>query len=202
MNNLFIVGTGGFAKEVWTYCQDCNYSVAGFIDINKKNTFQNLPVYGSDYIKDKICNIIIAIGNPHLRRKIYIELGSHHFYPNLIHPTSYVGKNVSLGRGVVVCRGATLTTDIKIGDFCQLHVSSTVGHDSHIGNYVTLCPHAVISGNVSIGDHVFLGANSTVIEKKKIVENVVVGANCCVIHDIEMNGTYVGVPAVKLKDIG
>ena len=59
-------------------------------------------------------------------------------------------------------------------------------------------PGAIVSGNVDIKDRVYLGTNSTIIEKKRICDDVTIGANGVVVRDIINPGTYVGVPVKKI----
>jgi UDP-3-O-[3-hydroxymyristoyl] glucosamine N-acyltransferase len=58
-------------------------------------------------------------------------------------------------------------------------------------------PNAVIGGNVNIGDCVYMGSCSNIKEKINICDNVTIGMNAAVVKDINVPGTYVGVPAKK-----
>lgn len=39
MKNVIIIGSGGFAKELYSYLKDANYNIIGFISIYKKMIF-------------------------------------------------------------------------------------------------------------------------------------------------------------------
>jgi UDP-3-O-[3-hydroxymyristoyl] glucosamine N-acyltransferase len=60
-------------------------------------------------------------------------------------------------------------------------------------------PGSIISGNCKIGDSVYLGSNSSVREKTKITDDIIVGLNSGVVKNITESGTYVGVPAKRIK---
>jgi serine acetyltransferase len=62
-----------------------------------------------------------------------------------------------------------------------------------------MMPNAVVGGNVTLGDNVYLGSCSNVREKINITSDVLIGMNAAVVKDITKNGTYVGVPAKKIK---
>jgi serine acetyltransferase len=59
-------------------------------------------------------------------------------------------------------------------------------------------PGAIVSGGVKIGKCFYMGTNSTIIENINIVDNSKIGAGACVVKNIDISGTYTGVPA-KLK---
>ena len=79
-----------------------------------------------------------------------------------------------------------------------------------IGDYVTLAPNVVIlchdastrkflgytkCGLVNIGNHVFVGAGSYILPGVTIGDNVIIGANSTVTHDVPSNCVYAGSPA-------
>ena len=55
-------------------------------------------------------------------------------------------------------------------------------------------------GCIEIGKNSFIGGGSTILYDVKIGENVIVGANSFVNHDLPSNGVYAGVPARKIGD--
>ena len=56
-----------------------------------------------------------------------------------------------------------------------------------------------VAGRAQIGDFVMIGASAVVIDNIKICSHVTVGAGAVVVNDIREPGTYVGVPARKIK---
>jgi serine O-acetyltransferase len=99
----------------------------------------------------------------------------------------------SIGPGPVVAHGygAILTAE-RIGSNCTVHQQVTVGWR-----------HLLQSGRVFseplrppiLGDNIFLGTSSKVLGGICIGNNVIVGANPVVIHDVPDGFTAVGVPA-------
>ena len=55
-----------------------------------------------------------------------------------------------------------------------------------------------MSGTVKIGDNVWIGTGAVVSNNVNICANVVIGAGAVVIKDIEIPGTYIGVPSKML----
>ena len=74
-----------------------------------------------------------------------------------------------------------------------------IGHDCIVGDYLSMMPGSIISGNVTIGDNVYLGTNSTIKEKTKLCDNLVIGMGGVVVNDINIHGTYIGLPVKKIE---
>jgi len=124
--------------------------------------------------------------------------GALHF-ATAIHPTAWVGNHVSLGVGTVLLAGATISTDITIGDFVCLNKNSIVGHDFVIERYATISPGASLSGFVHIGEGCDIGANSVVVQGYRVGSESIVGAGAVVAADLPAGVTAVGVPARVIK---
>jgi acetyltransferase-like isoleucine patch superfamily enzyme len=87
----------------------------------------------------------------------------------------------------------------KVGDFNIFNTRVTLGHDDTIANFNVFCPNELISGNVVIENKNLLGFNCGIIQGKKIGNRNVVGAGAILLRTIKDEGTYIGVPAVKMK---
>ena len=72
-------------------------------------------------------------------------------------------------------------------------------HDNRIGNFSHISVGAKLGGNVTIGAHTWVGIGSTVSNNITICDRCMIGAGAVVINDIKESGTYVGVPARKIK---
>ena len=62
-----------------------------------------------------------------------------------------------------------------------------------------LKPNSSNPSNCTIGNNVFIGTNAVIREGVKIVDNCIIGAGAVVLKDIIESGTYVGLPAKKIK---
>jgi sugar O-acyltransferase (sialic acid O-acetyltransferase NeuD family) len=113
----------------------------------------------------------------------------------MIHPSAWVGLDVELAPGVIVCAGANVTTNVRLGRHTHLNLQATVGHDCRIGEYVTVAPMTAISGNVTLEDEVELGTGVSVIPGVTIGRGTLIGAGAVVTRDIAPGMVAVGVPA-------
>ena len=149
-------------------------------------------------------DIAVGIGIPALRARVvalYLAGAERFHFPNLVHPRAVVEPKkdrVVLGRGNVICAGAILTCDIRIGDFNHFNYNSTVGHGATIGTGTVINPGANISGGVRIGDHVLVGTGAQILQNVVVGDHAVVGAGAVVRNPVAGGETVVGVPARPL----
>ena len=203
---IVIVGTGGFAREVaWLISDNQFEKVIGFVTDDTKmhgKTLCNLPVFGPEswlYSHQEV-SVVVAIGNPRTRAMVTRELEANNIkFTSVDHHTVQKSEFVKLGKGCIICAGVILTTQIVIGDHVHINLNVTIGHDVVIGDYVTIAPGANISGNVTIEDGVDIGTNAVIIQGKTIGRGAIIGACAAVVKDVELNTVVVGVPAKPIK---
>jgi sugar O-acyltransferase (sialic acid O-acetyltransferase NeuD family) len=193
MSNIAIYGYGGHAREV---ASQIGKSVTFFVDDKYSNDFVR-PI--SSFNPEKYL-MMIAVADCKSREEIVNRLPKNTKYLTFIHKTALVlDENIKIGEGSFIGAYSILTNNITIGKHTILNRANHIGHDCVIGDYFSAMPGAIVSGNVDIGDRVYLGTNSTVIEKNKIYDDVIIGANGLVIREITDSGTYVGIPVKKIK---
>ncbi len=210
VENISIIGAGGFGREVKLLIDEINlsqkiWSVEGFFDsLHKPGTLVNgVPVLGGndDPIRSDCKNFVLAIANPSALKNLSSKfLSAGKSFPNIIHPSASIG-NPSLneiGIGNILTYGFYMTTNIKLGNFNIFNTRVTIGHDVKIGSFNVILPNVQISGNVSIGDENFFGMNSSVLQKKKIGSRNRVGAHSFVITNLSCDQNVFGNPSVKL----
>jgi sugar O-acyltransferase (sialic acid O-acetyltransferase NeuD family) len=192
-----LIGSGGFSDEVKAHMNDFN--MVCFVDDeyyfpNDKN-IKPLSQFNVDEYE-----VAIAIGDPFHRESMVNKLPKETKYFTFVHPSAQIlGNNVEIGYGSLICAGVVITTNCKIGNHAHLNLLTTIGHDNTIGDFFTTAPGAKISGNCVIGNKVYFGTNSSVKQKITICDNVTIGLNGGVVKSISEMGTYVGVPAKKIK---
>mgnify|MGYP004540562665 CR=1 FL=1 len=201
LKKLVIIGASGHGKVIADIAVKNAYERIVFLDDDeKRKECAGFPVVGkvSDIEEYQGWNFIVAIGNPHIREKIFDEIEKNSL-ALLIHPNSVVSRRVKIGRGTVIMAGAVINSDVVIGDGCIINTCSSVDHDCVISSFSHVSVGAHIAGTVSIGESTWIGAGATVSNNIKICDNCVIGAGAVVVRDISESGTYIGVPAKKLK---
>ncbi|NCG08008.1 MAG: sugar O-acyltransferase [Verrucomicrobia bacterium] len=206
MKNLYIVGAGGFGREVYGWLQDLpecgrDWTVRGFLDDNPDAlSGMNYPVglVGSVSKCQPEANdlYVCGIGSVAEKRRACAPLlGRGADFISLIHPSVIVGPNVQLGQGVVLCPRVTLTCDIKVGAMTLINCHTTVGHDACIGAWVTVSANCDLTGFTEVGDASFLGSGARIIPGKTVGCEATVGAGAVVIRSVGDGQKVFGNPA-------
>jgi len=153
----------------------------------------------SKYIDDY--DFFVGIGNNAIREKIQRQLEAEEAsIPVLIHPSAIIGEQVYLEAGTVVMAGAVINCCTKVGKGCIINTASTVDHDNVLEDYVHISPGVHLAGTVKIGRGTWLGLGSIVSNNVNITNQCKFGAGTVVIKDVTELGTYVGVPARRIRD--
>jgi sugar O-acyltransferase (sialic acid O-acetyltransferase NeuD family) len=207
MDSIYILGSSGFAKEVYFLIQSIgSYAVEGFLDIEDKEPVKigknSIPVYSEDHLNQVGPNCLLAMGtgNTTLIGKLANRFGGKFKFPNLIHPNT-IGyfEDIEMGEGNVITANCIFTTSISIGSYNIFNLNCTIGHDVVIGNCNVINPGVNISGGVKMGDRNLLGVNSTILQFKSIGSDAIVGAGSMVNKDVPDQTTVVGIPAKPLS---
>jgi sugar O-acyltransferase (sialic acid O-acetyltransferase NeuD family) len=213
IEDIIIIGAGGFGREVKTLIDQINkekvlFKIKGFYDDNPNlpTKVNGLPVLGTinDLINtSKPYNIALAIGSPNLKADIILRLklsGIQFKYPVLIHPSANIGMDdIHIGKGSIICAGNILTCNIKLEEFVTLNLVCTVGHDSIIRKFSSLMPNVNVSGDVIIEEEVYIGTGAKIINNLKIGKKTIVGSGAVVSKTLPENCTAVGIPAKPIK---
>lgn len=176
-----------------------DYSVVGYCDQNLKDFNPlNLKFLGSETQLENGTNVILGIGDNHIRYKLYNKL-VHLQYINIIHPSAIVACSVKLSDGIVIAANAVVNPFAEIGTGAIINTAAIIEHECVIGDFSHVAPGAVLCGNVKVGTQSFIGANSVIKQGVTIGDEVIVGAGSVVISDIQNCTTVVGNPARILK---
>jgi sugar O-acyltransferase (sialic acid O-acetyltransferase NeuD family) len=190
---LALFGYGGHAREA--ACQ-IEQEVTFFVDDQYSNDIAK-PI--SEFNPEEYM-MIVAVADSKDRADIVAKLPKETKYFTFIHPSVHImDDNIQVGVGSFIGANSILTTNIKLGNHALLNRGNHIGHDSVAGDFFSMMPNAVVGGNVTLGENVYLGSCSNVREKINITSDVLIGMNAAVVKDINKSGTYVGVPAQKIK---
>jgi sugar O-acyltransferase (sialic acid O-acetyltransferase NeuD family) len=213
-----VFGAGGCAKELEWLLHDLQEAggtsmpVDVFVDRDIREThFLDKPLMDEEAFFQTHANgddlsIFIALGNCFLRRKvcnnIATRISGKPIFPTAIHPTVRADLRqgrLTYGHGNILCAMSIFMPDVSIGNFNYISLNSIIGHDTVIGDFVTIFPGVRIAGHVKIQDRVLIGTGAIIIENIRICSDVIIGAGSVVTKDIQEPGTYVGIPAKRLK---
>ena len=202
MKKLIIIGASGHGKVIADIARKNGYKDIAFLDDNPsvKECGGYQVVGDSAMIPTIDADYIVGIGNSRIRQRIQDKIKSENRkLITLIHPNAVIGENVSIGSGTVVMAGAVINPGAQIGSGCIINTCSSVDHDCVLGDYVHVSVGAHLAGTVNVGEAAWIGIGATVSNNISIQSKCMIGAGAVVVKDIEEEGTYIGVPARKIK---
>lgn len=214
---LIVVGAGGFGRETLDTIEALNrantadfFRVLGIVDDAPSDTnLARLADRGYPYLgtleqlfaSRARSHYVIGVGNPHVRARLVARFEEQGWEAaTLVHPGAEIGSEGSVGVGSVVCAGAILSTNVHLAKHVHVNPGAIIGHDTVLKDYVSVNPGAVISGEVLVEDRVLIGASSVILQQLCIATGATVGAGACVVKDVDLEVTVIGVPAKRLSD--
>lgn len=200
--SVVIIGASGHGKVIADIVLKSGDKVVGFLDdgIDKGSLIVGFEVLGkiSDYKNYLDCEFVIAIGDPYIREKVADMLNVKWY--TAVHPTAVISSlGAEIGEGTVVMANAVVNSCAKIGKHCIINTGAIVEHDNVLSDYVHLSPNAALAGMVSVGKSTHIGTGVSTKQVINIASDCIIGAGSVIVRDINESGTYVGVPARKIK---
>lgn len=205
-DKLLIIGASGHGKVVADIAlQMKRWHMIAFLDDDENTkTCLGREVIGKSSDAPRYIDtydILVGIGNNATREMIQEKLQREGAsFPVLIHPSAQIGSHVDLGSGTVVMASSVINCSTKIGKGSIINTGATVDHDNWIEDYVHISPGVTTGGNVKVGKGTWIGIGSIVSNNINITSGCTVGAGAVVIKDIADSGTYIGLPARKMKE--
>jgi len=205
--DLFILGSGGHARDIAEISRDLEYRPVFVVrDEAQRAGWEGAEEIAleSEVIDAPGNKFAIGIGDNRLRAKLAAKLGVDRLFPTLIHPDSSVGyssrKALAATRGTIVFPGVRIMGRCSFGNFCTLNLNSTVSHDCRICDFANLSPGAHLAGNVYIGEGAWIGMGVVVNQGadealRRIGAWATIGSGAAVVRDVAERTTQVGVPA-------
>ncbi|WP_164123642.1 acetyltransferase [Sphingobacterium sp. xlx-130] len=212
MKRIAIVGAGGFGQEVYCIWRDMlnyeqvSFEFVGFFDDNGSLTGNNFGevVGGIDSLNsvDYPLDVAIGIGSPKILHSVRNRINNLNIkFPNIIHPSVQFldSETTVLGEGNILSLDVIFSCNCQVGDFNIFNTRTTLGHDDVVGDFNVFSPNVQISGSVVIGNDNFWGFNSGILQGKQVGEFNTIGAGAILLRSVKDAGTYIGVPAVRMK---
>ncbi|MFT4019649.1 MAG: acetyltransferase [Agriterribacter sp.] len=205
---ICIAGAGGLGREVLSYILDeldpkgikaeDHVCFMQSDDHIRETQIMGINVIPLSKFNPSTHNVVVAIGNPQVRKKFVENLPADTKYTSIIHPSAIIYRWVDIDEGCIIMAGSIISSNIKMGKHIHLNAATTIGHDCTLGDYFTTAPAVNISGNCLIGECVYFGTNAAVKQGITICNNVTIGMGGIVVKNITEEGVYTGVPAAKL----
>ncbi len=198
---LILLGASGHGRVIADIAWLMGYRDIVFLDDDPSlTTCGDWPVLGPlDSASSMEGHLFISIGNVVTRRRL-AQANAGRDFPVLIHPRATVARDVKLGAGTVVMAGAVINPGASLGCFCIVNTCSSIDHDCLVGDYVHVSVGARLCGTVTVGDGTWVAPGAVIRNNTHVCGGCLIGLGAVVIRDIDEPGTYVGVPACRLRD--
>lgn len=142
----------------------------------------------------------VAIGDNATRSKRFDEIAQSGANPlTIIHPMSAVAASARIDAGALVAAFSTIGPESVVGKGSIVNHGAVVDHDCILGEFCHIAPGSVLGGGVTIGERVLIGAGAVVLAGVTVAPDVVIGAGSVLTRSVHQAGTYVGVPARKIR---
>lgn len=207
---IAFLGSGEMARHIAHYMiEDNQFDVVGYFDdyTEKGEVVNGFPVLGKldeveKSLKENVFDELInAIGFTRMeyRKEVFQRFEKKIPFATFIHSTCLVDSTAKIGKGVVVFPFCILYLDAVVEDNVFIQIRSYVT-DSIVKKHTMISGTVSIAGRSEIGECCNIGISTTVSSDVKVCDYVKTGAGCIVTKNITEPGTYVGVPARKIKD--
>ena len=206
--DLFIVGAGGFGRELELWLKLIpeayqDFKIIGYIDDNL-HALDGFPssykILGTidKYDFKSTDHAVISIADPLIKENVYNRIKDRARLYTFIAYTAIVGDRLNIGAGSVICPNVIVSTNVMVGKCVTVNCGTQLGHDSQIGDFSSFMANVMIGGEVTIADRVYFGSQSALVPRKKICNDVKISAGSVVIGNIKKAGVYYGNPATVL----
>lgn len=204
---VVLIGYSGHAYVVCDIFRSQQFNLIGYCENEKKPSDPfDLPYLGKESSIESLRvlrenNYFIAIGDNHIRQKIYQRLVTQQIQEpaNAIHASTIVSGSSVVENGVMIAANVSINALAKIGRGTICNTACIIEHECQIGDFVHIAPGAVLAGNVTVGNVSFVGANAVVKQGITIGKNVTIGAGSVILQDIPDYAVVVGNPGKIIK---
>jgi sugar O-acyltransferase (sialic acid O-acetyltransferase NeuD family) len=196
---LFILGAGGHGRSVYECAKRCGITNIVFVDPwAAAGKLFGCPVVSTlPEVIEPGWALFPAVGDNGKRRRLFLDTARS--WASLVSPSAVVGTEAEIGSGTLVSQLAYVGPGAQIGNGVIVNTSAVVEHECIVGDFSHISINATVGGGTKIGKLVFVGAGATIIDHVSIADEVIIGAGATVTRPINTPGTYVGVPARRVR---
>lgn len=203
VDKLVILGCGGHARSVADVAILAGVDNIVFVDANARPNEKIGPYQVVAAWDDTVLagwSAISAAGDSALRSTQLAWLREKGIpIASVVAPSATVGLGATVAEGVFIGNHAHVGPFASIGTGAIVNTGAVIEHEVVIGDYTHVSIHASVAGRCKIGSFCFIGAGSTVIDSLTLCAEVTLGAGGCLVRDVALPGTYVGVPARNVR---
>lgn len=209
MNELVIVGAGGFARETAQAVADAGeFTLLGHLDDNAAlhgTEVDGVPVLGGCDLVRELPNarVVVCVGNPRdyaARARLVHRLALPvERYATVVHPTAAVSATSRIGPGSVLLAHCVLTAAVRVGAHVAVMPHVVLTHDDVVEDFATLTSGVRLGGSARLARGAYVGSGALVREGTTIGAWSLIGMGSAVLGDVPPGEVWVGSPARRLR---
>ena len=212
--DVVIACAGGSGLKVFQILEDQaatgddTYHLIGFIDDNPDlwgTEFFGLPVFGDvssleEMTKSQRLGVVCPIGDPLNREKKITQLKELNVeFINAIHPSAQIARSAQVGIGNVFSQNVVIQAGAHIGDFNTFNIAAIMGPLAIIHDYCTINATVMLASGSETMNYCYIGMGAKVMQRIKVNEGTILGANGFLHKEAPAWSTVVGLPGKVIK---
>jgi len=209
MNELVIVGAGGFARETAQAVAGAGeFKLLGHLDDNPAlhgTEVDGVPVLGGCDLVHELpaAQAVICVGNPgdyaaRARLADRLDLPRER-YATVVHPTAAVSATSRVGPGSVLLAHCVLTAAVRVGAHVAVMPHVVLTHDDVVEDFATLTSGVRLGGSARLERGAYVGSGALIREGTTIGAWSLIGMGSAVLGDVPPGEVWVGSPARRLR---
>ena len=126
-----IIGAGGYGqlvKEIAELTEE--YEQIDFLDDAYEETV--CKVCDLKTVQRKYDGCVVAIGNPEIREKIFLEIDKP---KTIIRPKAVISKSASIGNGCVIDANTVISSEAVVKDCSRICAGAVIIHNSMVSEF-------------------------------------------------------------------
>ena len=142
---LLIIGAGGYGQLVREIAELTEeYEQIDFLDDAYDEAVGK--VCDLKTVQGKYDGCVVAIGNPEIREKIFLEIDKP---KTIIHPKAVISKSASIGSGCVIEANSVVSTEAVVKDCSYICAGAVINHNAMVSEFCQVnCNSVVMTGSV------------------------------------------------------
>ncbi|MFJ9537499.1 NeuD/PglB/VioB family sugar acetyltransferase [Streptomyces sp. NPDC101225] len=209
MNELVIVGAGGFARETaQAVAAAGGFRLLGHLDDNPAlhgTQVDGVPVLGGCGLVHELpaAQVVVCVGNPGdyaARARLVGRLAlPADRYATVVHPAAAVSATSRVGPGSVLLAHCALTAAVRVGAHVAVMPQVVLTHDDVVEDFATLTSGVRLGGGVRLERGAYVGSGALIREGTTIGAWSQIGMGSAVLGDVPPGEVWVGSPARRLR---
>lgn len=204
---LVLIGGGGHCSSCVEVIRGAGLAIAGVLSPEPVPELCGLPRLGDDSWIDgaeaRAASYLVTVGQvgvAPLRARLFAGLRDRGLrLATVVAPSATVSARARVGAGSIVMSRAVVNVGAEVGENCIVNTGAIVEHDARIGDHCHVSTGAVVNGGAEIGAGCMIGSGAIVLQGVRVAAGTLVGAGAVVTANIDQPGTWVGVPARRVK---